>query len=94
MIQGVIIDPEDNIGVALEALPAGSKPVLKSEKPTQLTLIDPIPYQHKFSTRNIASGKEIIKHGVVVGVATKDIKKGEHVHIHNMAGLRARAAGK
>lgn len=94
MIQAVIIEPEDNVGVALMALEAGTSPELKASKPLQIKLLETIPYQHKFSVRNIESGKEIIKHGVVIGVATKDIKKGEHVHVHNMEGLRARAAGK
>jgi altronate dehydratase small subunit len=94
-IQAVIIDPEDNVGVALTDLDSGTKLDLKIDGETrQIKLVEPIPYQHKFSVADIAAGQELKKHGIVIGVATKDIKQGEHVHVHNMTGLRAKAAGK
>ena len=39
---------------------------------------------HKIATKNIAKGGSIIKFSTIIGTATKDIKKGEHVHIHNI----------
>jgi len=32
----------------------------------------------------------ILKYGEVIGEATKDIKVGEHVHVHNVASTRGR----
>ena len=49
-----------------------------------------IPYGHKIAVCNIASGEEIIKYGEEIGVATKDIFKGDYVHIHNLDSMRGR----
>lgn len=48
-------------------------------------------YQHKFAVRDIGQGEQVLKYGEVIGEATRPIKAGEHVHVHNMVGLRARA---
>lgn len=39
---------------------------------------------HKYALIDIKKGKKIIKYGFPIGTATEDIKKGEHVHSHNL----------
>ena len=39
---------------------------------------------HKYALRDIAAGENIIKYGNPIGHATQDIKKGDHVHSHNV----------
>ncbi len=39
---------------------------------------------HKYALRDIKSGENIIKYGNPIGHAVADIKKGEHIHSHNM----------
>lgn len=39
---------------------------------------------HKYALRDIACGENIIKYGNPIGHAICDIKKGEHVHTHNV----------
>lgn len=39
---------------------------------------------HKYAVRDIPCGENIIKYGFPIGHATCDIKKGAHVHSHNM----------
>ena len=39
---------------------------------------------HKYALRDIAEGENIIKYGNPIGHAICDIKKGEHVHTHNI----------
>lgn len=39
---------------------------------------------HKYAVRDISEGENIIKYGQPIGHATCDIKKGEHVHTHNL----------
>ena len=39
---------------------------------------------HKYALRDIKKGEDIIKYGNPIGHATEDIKKGEHVHVHNV----------
>ena len=39
---------------------------------------------HKYALCDIKSGENVIKYGQPIGHATQDIKKGEHVHTHNL----------
>ena len=39
---------------------------------------------HKYARRDIKSGEQIIKYGFPIGNALCDIKRGEHVHSHNL----------
>lgn len=42
---------------------------------------------HKYANREINCGEKIIKYGYPIGIATADIKKGEHIHSHNLKTL-------
>jgi len=87
VIEAVVLNPRDNVGVALADLKSGAKVKLHGRE-NWVKVAEPIPYQHKFSLTSIVSGQEIIKDGVVIGTATQDIEQGQHVHTHNMTGLR------
>ena len=87
-IRAVVLDPDkDNVAVALTDLEPGETINLKSGR---VKLKEKIPYQHKFSTKNIEIEENIIKVGEIIGKATVKIQSGFHVHVHNMIGLRAR----
>ena len=87
MIEAVVLNPGDNIGVALMDLKPGANVKIYGQE-TRVKITSPVPYQHKFSIIPINAGREIIKDGVVIGKATQDIEQGQHVHTHNMTGLR------
>ena len=87
MIEAFVLNPGDNIGVALVNLKPGASAKIYGQE-SRVKITNPVPYQHKFSITPINTGMEIIKDGVVIGKATKDIGQGQHVHIHNMTGLR------
>ena len=40
---------------------------------------------HKYARRAIAAGEAVVKYGMPIGHATRDIAPGEHVHVHNLA---------
>ena len=44
-----------------------------------------VPAGHKIAAVRIAAGDRIIKYDTPIGVATRDIAPGEHVHTHNVA---------
>lgn len=46
---------------------------------------------HKYAVCDIEKGSDVIKYGEAIGIATQDIKKGEHVHTHN---LKTKLSGK
>ena len=92
-IKGLVLNPKDNVGVALMDLGAGTELDLKvNGRAVSVKLVEPITYQHKFSVSRIKAGSKIVKFGEAIGEATRDIKPGQHVHTHNMIGLRVRLA--
>lgn len=72
----IIINPLDNVAVALADLEKG-------ELAEGVTLAEDVKKGHKFALRPIANGENIIKYGVPIAHATKDIAVGEWVHTHN-----------
>jgi len=93
--KGLVLNPKDNVGVALMDLESGTELDLKvNGQVVSVKLVAPITYQHKFSVSRIKAGSKIIKFGEVIGKATKDIKPGQHVHMHNMISLRIGATRK
>ncbi len=44
-----------------------------------------IPRGHKIALRPISKGESVVKYGMPIGHATREIAQGEHVHCHNMA---------
>ena len=72
----IIINPLDNVAVALVDLKKG-------EKHEGATLIEDVAKGHKFALKPIKSGEAVIKYGNPVASATADIAVGAHVHTHN-----------
>lgn len=67
------IKDEDNVAVALKDI---NKGMIIDE---YLVALDNIPQAHKIALKNINEGKEVIRYGVTIGYAKKNIKKGELV---------------
>jgi altronate dehydratase small subunit len=53
-------------------------------------VLQEIHFGHKFALRDIQQDELVIKYGEAIGQATTKIRKGEHVHIHNVEGLKGR----
>ena len=79
--KSMLIEPTDNVAVAVEPIQAGETTLAGGE---ELTANQFIKEGHKLARRDIPKGGEIIKYGVHIGVATQDIKKGDWVHEHNV----------
>jgi (2R)-sulfolactate sulfo-lyase subunit alpha len=83
--------PEDAVGVAVRDLSPGPKAVgrvMDGGPEVQIDLLSEVPLGHKLALRDIDAGAQVIKYGISIGRATQDIKKGEHVHVHNVKGER------
>ena len=81
------IHPQDNVAVALVDLIAGA--VIPSDSgPIELT--EPIAFGHKLALADIPSGAPVVKYGEQIGLASRDIRRGQHVHVHNVASTRGR----
>jgi altronate hydrolase len=73
------LHPNDNVVVAAARIPAGVE--VRSEG---LRSLEAVPFGHKIATRLIPAGAPVLKYGQAIGVATRDILAGAHVHVQNL----------
>jgi (2R)-sulfolactate sulfo-lyase subunit alpha len=57
---------------------------MEQDKELKLAAKNDIPIGHKLALRDYAPGDTVIKYGVDIGKVIAPIKKGEHLHIHNV----------
>lgn len=89
MRNAMIIDAKDNVAVAIEPIAKGDAAVYLCEgREVSLPALEDITIYHKLATRDIAKGEPVVKYGEHIGIASSDIKAGEHVHVHNVEGHR------
>ena len=81
-MQLISLNPNDNVAVALCDLKAGQEVALMDGR--TLTLLEDIDFGHKVAVRTIPQGEKVLKYGLPIGSATRDIAVGEHVHVQNM----------
>jgi len=74
------LHPDDDVVIARMELATGT---LVSRENVRTAVI--IPAGHKLAVRDIAQGKPVRRYNQIIGFATRDIKAGEHVHVHNLA---------
>jgi len=74
------INPSDAVCVATKDLAAGATLPLDGG----VVLRGDIPMGHKIALRDIRRGEDVIKYGFPIGHATDDIRRGDHVHVHNL----------
>ncbi|MFB9327329.1 UxaA family hydrolase [Paenibacillus aurantiacus] len=87
----LVVDPKDDVATALRDLAAGENVQYRSgETLGSVTTLAAIPFGHKIAIRDIASGQPVRKYGEIIGQTTEPIKPGEHVHVHNVEGIRGR----
>jgi altronate dehydratase small subunit len=77
----LFLNPKDNVCTAIAAIPDGT--ILQISGNTVVTR-ENIPLGFKIAGCNIARHESVIKYGVSIGSATRDIVLGELVHLHNM----------
>lgn len=77
------VNAQDNVATMLDD-GAGIVEVL-GESPQRIELTEAIAPGHKVALRDIRAGEPIVKFGVAIGHATRDIRAGQWVHLHNCA---------
>jgi altronate hydrolase len=71
---------DDDVVIARTEIPTGTL-VAKEKVSTLVT----IPAGHKLAVRDIGQGAPVRRYNQIIGFATRPIKGGEHVHVHNLA---------
>ena len=74
------LHPQDDVVIARVEIPTGTR-VAKEKVCANVT----IPAGHKLAVRDIAQGEPVRRYNQIIGFATRAIRSGEHVHVHNIA---------
>jgi altronate dehydratase small subunit len=87
----IVMDEQDHVATCLRNVEAGETIVYrKGEQLIELKTASKIPFGHKAAIVDIPSGTDVRKYGEVIGRSTSPIARGEHVHVHNIEGIRGR----
>ena len=84
----IIHDEKDNVGVVvIEKITPNqdcSCWIMENDKTIKIKSLNEILLGHKIAMVNFNEGDTIIKYGHDIGKVVKSIKKGEHLHVHNV----------
>jgi len=84
-------EPGDDVAVAVEDVPANSEvgvATIEGQEIGRLIVLNDVPLGHKVAVRDLAVQQNVLKYGRPIGHATQPIRKGEHVHVHNIKSNR------
>lgn len=77
----LLLDERDNVLVVTRRISFGDRLNIEGEL---VESPQDFPLAHKLARRPIKAGEIVMKYGAPIGVATADIARGAHVHVHNM----------
>ena len=84
----IIHDEKDNVGVVvIETTKKGqdcSAWIMENDKTVKVSSMNEVPLGHKIALQDLKEGDTILKYGHDIGKVVKPIKKGEHVHVHDV----------
>ncbi len=77
----ILLNENDNCVVVAANLPAGT--VLDIDGVTT-TLDNAVSIGHKLARHALVNQEKVIKYGAVIGHVIRDVRAGDHLHVHNM----------
>ena len=84
----IVHEAGDSVGVVvIEGLKGGKEYtgwLMDGDKTLSMTILNDIPIGHKVALKDLNVGDDVIKYGIVIGKIVQPVKKGEHVHVHNL----------
>ncbi len=87
-VQFLVHEDGDSVGViTVEGVKAGEELtgwIMKEDKTITFKVLNDIPIGHKVALMDLKPGDTVIKYGVDIGKVVAPIKKGEHLHVHNV----------
>jgi altronate dehydratase small subunit len=87
----ILINSKDNVATCLKDFQTGEIIHFDADNShIDIEARETIESGHKVAVKPIKKGQAVIKYGEIIGLASKHIKKGDHVHVHNVAGRRGR----
>lgn len=87
-IDFLVHEAGDGIGVVtVEGIKASQELtgwVMQEDQTISIKVLNDIPIGHKIALKDFAIGDTVIKYGTDIGKVVAPIKKGEHLHVHNV----------
>lgn len=87
-IDFLVHEAADGVGVVVvEGLKADQEIsgwVMKEDKTITVKILNDIPIGHKVALQDYNAGDTVIKYNTDIGKVVAPIKKGEHLHVHNV----------
>ena len=84
----IIHDEKDNVGVVvIEKITPNQDCacwIMENNKTVSIQSLNEIQLGHKIAMVDLNEGDTILKYSHDIGKVVKSIKKGEHVHVHNV----------
>jgi altronate dehydratase small subunit len=77
----LFLSPKDNVCTAIARIESGTTLHISGQT---VLVRQTIPLGFKLAACNVSLNDKIVKYGVPIGSATRDIAIGEIVHLHNM----------
>ncbi len=75
------LNPADDVVIARVEIPEGTLLVHEGN----VRVAARVPAGHKIATRDVKTGAPVRRYNQIIGFATRAIRAGEHVHVHNIA---------
>ena len=87
-IDFMVHEAGDGVGVVVvEGVKAGQELtgwVMKENQTIQINTLTDIPIGHKVALQDFSEGDTVYKYSTDIGKVVAPIKKGEHLHVHNV----------
>jgi len=77
----ISLHADDNVFVLIRGLTSGEALVIDG---ASYSFDNELGLGHKIAAKHIDKGAKVLKYGMSIGVASKEIARGEHVHVHNL----------
>jgi altronate hydrolase len=74
------LHPDDDVVIARMEIPTGTLVTRENVR-----AVVTIPAGHKLAVRDVPQGKPVRRYNQIIGFATREIKAGDHIHVHNLA---------
>ena len=77
----LLLHPDDDVAAATVRLTSGTVVQVGGES---LIVRHDVPIGHKVAVRDLAAGSTVHKYGASIGSASRPIRAGDWVHVHNL----------
>lgn len=83
----LVLAADDDVAVCLRVVTAGEAVPLPDG--STVVALDDIAAGHKIALRDLPLGAVVHKYGQPIGVTSAAVRRGAHVHVHNLGSGRA-----